>query len=205
MTLCSNILFSLLEALKNAVILLKIEINLSWGFHPKLVFTIKLKKIRLQTSLALYAGGDLGAGFVDNFMFCCILGHALMKSLKFSGLRIWLYHLFLCVSSFHYHHLWFDTQKVTHLLPFPEYFKSIRVDSFVVNQVCCLTVELGDLAEIPPFLSLRTNSTRCHLVSRWRRRFDGPCPSARSGLVRVAVGAGSGWGHCSAPLINGPF
>lgn len=57
MTLCSNILFSLLEALKNAVILLKIEINLSWGFHPKLVFTIKLKKIHLQTSLALYSGG----------------------------------------------------------------------------------------------------------------------------------------------------
>lgn len=103
------------------------------GFLPKFVFTIKLKKIYLQTSPALYSAGDLGAGFVANFMFCCIFDHALKKNLKFNGLRKRFYSVFLCVSSFHYHHLQLDTQKLNYLLPFPEYLKSIQVDSSLLT------------------------------------------------------------------------
>lgn len=87
MTLCSNIIFSVLQVLKNAVILLKIEITSSWGFLPKFVFTIKLKKILLQTSGALYSGGYLGGVFVANFMFFCILDHVLKKNLKLNGFQ----------------------------------------------------------------------------------------------------------------------
>lgn len=156
-------------------------------------------------------------------MFYCVLDHALKKNLKLNGLQIWFYNVFLCVSAFHYHHFQLDSQKVTHLLSFPEYLKCVGVGSLVVVQVCCSTEKLHDLIEITAFLVLHTNSTRCHLVSRWRRRFQPPAHQLRVALwgwgqallgdtavppsQRVPSSLKGSWRHTGTcrELLMGPF